>query len=445
MIDYLRQAAGFFLQYFPCTMLCMLPFSQESVRLRKRTVYVAMTLGSAALSLLFLLFLGSGTHDLYMLLAVLLFSVAYFALIREPPFKKMLVLYLVIFYAASQYWLVNTLLPLLHIETVAQEVYSARSMILWVATTAILFPLAIWVFRRIVADYIRAIDASNIRRQSRLVMLSTPGFFLLIIYYNSVTDYISPKFWRLYGPPILLMLLDQCLIYWLLLSESMRRKRDSEHQKALEIQKLQYETITREIENDRRLRHDMRHWLNGLNDLLQQDKLDEMRVYLAQVIAQTARRESRTYCRNPVVNGLLQYYVGLAQSDGIRCEVHAVCAELSLSPTDLTVIFGNAMENAIHACRELDGERWIAIRIGAIGDSLMVQIQNPCRGVHLSSRDGGFLPASAFVSTRPGGGIGLRSMEHTAKKYGGHARFCFDETDKTFTARIRLNLYPETL
>ncbi len=182
----------------------------------------------------------------------------------------------------------------------------------------------------------------------------------------------------MHGPPFLLVLIEQCLVYWLLLRESVRRRRDADYQKAMEIQQLQYENITREMENARRMRHDMRHWLNGLADLLEQEKPEEMKEYLAQVIDRTVKRENAVYCQNPTVNGLLQYYVGQAEGAGIRCLVQAECGDLTILPTDLTVIFGNAMENAIRACRKVEKNRWITIQVGTIGGSLMVQVENPC-------------------------------------------------------------------
>lgn len=192
----------------------------------------------------------------------------------------------------------------------------------------------------------------------------------------------------------------------------------------------------------------MRHWLGVLNDLCQQEKTEEMKAYLSQVIDQTAKRESETYCRNTTVNGLLQYYVGIARNAGIRCLVQADCGDLTISPTDLTVIFGNAMENAIRACERCPENPYISIQVGTIGGSLAIQIENPCLGVHPSGKyrlGSGFLPTAAFLSARSGGGYGLKSLEHTARKYGGDAKFQYDEVAKTFTTRVRLNLHPQML
>ena len=168
----------------------------------------------------------------------------------------------------------------------------------------------------------------------------------------------------------------------------------------------------------------MRHYQASLSDMLAQGKTEEMKDYLSEVVENTAKRVS----------------------EGIRCEVQADCGDLTVSPVDLTVLFGNAMENSIRACREFAENRYILIQVAVMGDSLMVQIINPCKDIHPSGRyrlDGGFLPSAAFRSPRSGGGHGLESIEKTARKYDGNATFRFDETNKTFTTRIRLNLHPE--
>ena len=135
---------------------------------------------------------------------------------------------------------------------------------------------------------------------------------------------------------------------------------------------------------------------------------------------------------------------------GIDCRVQADCGELPVSAADLTVLLGNAMENAVNACLKLpeDGNRWIDVKVGVIRSSLVIEIRNPCQGVYFSERyqrRQGFLPAAAFLSERKEGGFGLRSLSHTAKKYDGEAVFRYDDGEKSFTARIRLNLHPEML
>lgn len=191
----------------------------------------------------------------------------------------------------------------------------------------------------------------------------------------------------------------------------------------------------------------MKFYLNGLADLLAQGKNEEMKSYLEEVLGRVSERETRYYCQNATLNSILQYYAGIAKDENIRCQVQVNCGEVDISPADLTVLFGNALENAICACRESGQERWIRIQAGIIGGLLVIQISNTCTGkIWLQKPEqpaGQYLPASAFQSRKEGGGYGLGSLEHTARKYGGDARFCYNEKEKTFTSQIWLNITEE--
>lgn len=459
MILYLCRFTGFFLQFYPCTLLCLVPAGEESLRFPKKKILFWVTMTALLLAALFPLALSAGNWgeksyaiaNLYMLAAMVLYIAVYFWFFRETLPKKLLIIFLVIFYAVSQFVLVVFLMPFMDRWNFLDNVYVLNDIygygvFLWLLDDAIVLPVAVVAFSRVVRDFIQEIEMKTMKQEFFLVMFSTIFYIGSVIYFDSIVSDFSVEFRRMSCPMFLILTLVQCLVYWLLLRESVRRRRDHDHKKALEIQALQYENITREMENASRMRHDMRHWLNGLNDLLEQNRTEEMKAYLAQVIDQTARRENEIYCQNTAVNGLLQYYAGIAQSAGIRCRVQADCGDLTISPTDLTVIFGNAMENAIRACGCFSGDRYITIQVGTMGSSLVVQIENPCKEIHPSGKyrlEGGFLPAAAFVSTRAGGGYGLKSMEYTARKYGGSTWFRYDETAETFTTRIRMNLYPE--
>ena len=445
-------ALGFFVQAYPPQVLYFFAFPEESLRFTRKRILMGSSLMTALLSALFPAILSAlqppsfymfnVLANVYMLAFILVFCCLYTWVVRETFMKRLLVLYIVIFYASAQYWLVNMLkLPL--VPSSGQRPWSAYNMFslgLYTLVTAVLLPVMMVLVIRPLEEFLLEVDTGSMKGEFRFASFSTATYLALMIY-NDTTD-------GLFKPIFLFLMLNQCMIYWLLFREAVRRKRDADHRRALEIQQIQYDNIAREMENVRRLRHDMRHHLNALSGMLEQDDTEAARAYLAQLIGSAARREDQVYCRNLTVNGLLQYYTGLARDEGITCQVQAECGELTVPATDLTVLFGNAMENAIRACGGVQGEKWIVLRVGTIGGSLVIEVSNPCRGVHASGRfrdKEGFLPAEAFLSSRPGGGYGLRSMAHMAEQYGGDASFRFDAETGTFITRVRLNLHPEEL
>lgn len=456
MSFFLRHLAGFLIQIGGGMVLCLLPFQKNDFRYPRKWVFTGYSILALAFSLGFPWVMNlaalqsipwrSMASNLYMLTAVLIMTALYLWIIQTRLIKKMLVLVLVLFYSATQYLLVNLTSPLFP-GGVLPDVYPPLTLMLYGITAAVLFPLTAVLMIHTVRPYLAEIEPGNIRREFAILLAATVLYFLLLLVYASRPDGLLADYWWWIVPPLLLTVMVLGLFYWTLFRESVRRKRDNDWRRAMEIQNLQYESITREMEQTRRIRHDMRHTLNRLADMLEQNQTEEMKEYLSTLTVQVAHRDRANYCKNDTVNALLRYYAGLAADKGIPCQIQADCKELTIAPVDLTVLLGNTLENAIRSCEDLE-ERWIKVQIGVIGGTLAIQVANACQGIHPSGKyrvDGSFLPASAFVSSRAGGGYGLSSLEHTAKKYGGNAAFGYDEHTKTFTTRIRLNLHPDML
>lgn len=457
MSYFLRHFAGFFIQIGTGAMLCLLPFSGDNFRYPKKRVMFGFGIMVLFASLGYPLVRELMTFvkfenmtilsNVYMLFVMIGAIILYFCVIQAETVKKLIVLTLVMFYEATQYLLVNLASPLFP-QGILPDAYPPLILALYTGTALVMFPAAVFLMIKIVGVYLEEVEIQNIKHEFNIVLIVTVLYFLMLFLYSSRPNVDIAAFWWWVTPPFLLTAVILCFFYWILFRESVRRKRDSEYQKTMEIQQICYKKITEEMEKSRRIRHDMRHYLNGLYTMLEENTTAEMKIYLANIISNTSNRENQIYCGNTTVNALLQYYVGQAQSEGIRCKVRADCGELSVAPEDLTVLLGNAMENAIHACRKFESDRWIAVRAGVVGGSFALEIKNPCQGIHMSGKcclDGNFHPASAFLSERAGGGYGLRSLEHTAQKYGGNASFRFDENEKIFITRIRLNLHLEML
>ena len=455
MSFFLRLFIGFLIQIGASMLLCLIPFQKEDFRYPRKWVLYGYSVLAVTASACFPFVRRLMPYmpfdqptillNFYMLAVVAVFIALYFWVIQTETVKKCIILVLVVFYAATQYLLVNLSSPLF-LNGVLPDAYPPLVLALYAITALVMFPVAAVLMKKVVGDYLVKIEMRNIRREFSIVLLVSALYLTMLFLYSIRPVYAYMDFWWWVIPPFLLLVVILYIFYWTIFRESVRRKCDSEQQKALEIQQLQYEKITQEMENGRRMYHDMRHHMVSLSDMLEQGKTEEMRAYLSEMLENTSRRESEVYCRNATVNGLLQYYAGLARSEEISCRIQADCAELAISPVDLTVLFGNAMENAIRACQQFSENRYVLVQVAVMGGSLIVQIINPCRKIDLSDRyrlDGSFLPAAAFRSAREGGGYGLKSMEHTAQKYDGSVAFRFDGTNKTFTTRIRLNLQPE--
>ena len=94
---------------------------------------------------------------------------------------------------------------------------------------------------------------------------------------------------------------------------------------------------------------------------------------------------------------------------------------MSIADTDLCCLIGNALDNAVTACKGYDGERYISVAAQREKELLMLTIDNSFDGI-LLQKEGKILSRKRVEEE----GIGIRSMEQICEKYGGISRFQAD-------------------
>jgi signal transduction histidine kinase len=206
-------------------------------------------------------------------------------------------------------------------------------------------------------------------------------------------------------------------------------------EQSVEIQKERGRVLTAYESEIRRQRHDLRHHLRYLRQLLQDGKDREAAAYIESLDQAIPVGTITRYCENSMVNAVISYYAALAHSDQIRMEVSVriPAANPHISDSHLCVILGNLLENAGEACRRMtEGERWIRLRTKVHGELLFISMDNSCEGT-VQPQDGRYLS-----SKRNEEGIGLRSVRSLAKVHGGTAEFT--SGDNWFRSEICVRL-----
>lgn len=101
--------------------------------------------------------------------------------------------------------------------------------------------------------------------------------------------------------------------------------------------------------------------------------------------------------------------------------------------TDLCVLLSNALENAIHACREVQKEgkeARIEVQIYEKQQQVFLQIKNSCAGAPIFEN-------GVPVSKKKGHGIGTRSICAIVERYGGVYTFSLEK--EYFVLRLNLS------
>ena len=184
---------------------------------------------------------------------------------------------------------------------------------------------------------------------------------------------------------------------------------------AWRLKKEQYEMTEDTIENINRKCHDLKHQIRELRNLSDDQErevyLDELEndIMIYDTALQTGNRaldivlmEKALYCKNHGINWT-------CMADGSKLGMMKV--------EDIYAIFGNALENAIHAVMDLKDEmkRVISVKIISQNSILVIQIQNYYKG-DLRFENG--LPVTTKKNKRDHG-YGMKSIRYTAEKYNG--------------------------
>ena len=188
----------------------------------------------------------------------------------------------------------------------------------------------------------------------------------------------------------------------------------------IEQSKLRQDAELKNREDIRRQRHDLRHQLTVLKDMNDSGKKEELSQYLDELIDDTIVKGEVRYCENIAVNAVIAYYAAMASENNIDCSVKTVVPVelMNISDSELCVVFGNLMENAIEACRRMkEGKRYLSIRSIVKFGKLVITMDNSYDG-KVKVVDNNYIS-----SKRNEVGIGLQSIRTVAVHHGGNASF----------------------
>ncbi len=209
-----------------------------------------------------------------------------------------------------------------------------------------------------------------------------------------------------------------------------------EHIRRLEeisaIQTNQYAMLQNRMEETRRARHDLRQHLMAIQGCIDSGDMEVLAAYVKDYSASLPHETMRSFCKNYAVDAVLRYYADKAVAAGVDVDIAFQMGDHAVIPEPmLCVLLGNLLENALHACEELEGTRFIRVNARQTGESMLsIAIDNSARQpVHQNDR---------LRSTKHEGmGTGTESASIIAQRFGGEARFRWK--DGVFYASVILN------
>lgn len=165
-----------------------------------------------------------------------------------------------------------------------------------------------------------------------------------------------------------LMLILMYTVFYFISSALLKAGKDREHMRVLEMQKKQYDSQQKYLEDTTRIRHDFKHSIVAIKTLAEQGDYEELKSYLDNYIDTLPSKSPVRYCGNYALNALLCHFDEQANEHGItlRLRIDTENRTIPLSDDELCCIVGNILENAVNASIALPGnERIISLSVKA--------------------------------------------------------------------------------
>lgn len=205
--------------------------------------------------------------------------------------------------------------------------------------------------------------------------------------------------------------------------------------KNLILQKSYYEELEQNQTEIRRLRHDMNNHLSVIQSLFHSGNHEEAERYLEKIEGQMAAR-SRVFCKNSIVNAVLNAKYNLALEHHIDCFFHIDLEKLiGIDAISLCCLLSNTLDNAIEASIKIPdpSERHMSVKARVTENGYFTyEISNAKRNVVLEEK-GRFRSDKEEAQAH---GLGLSNVREMVEKYNGTLDISYTEDMFTVTVLI---------
>lgn len=227
---------------------------------------------------------------------------------------------------------------------------------------------------------------------------------------------------------IFMVIVYALLFYFMVQTDQKQQIRQMQlHEELLVAQIDSYEKME---QSARQMRHDFRHHSMVVMELAAQKDYEGILSYLGEYGRLEEENIRQKFSSNPAVNSVISVYMAKAGQNGIEFKADIQRREVpGISDVDLVSILANLLENAVKGCMEVEGSRYMELKMRQNHAILLIVCQNTCRD--------GILFQNGLPRAGDHEGIGAESILNTVKKYGGDVDFSAQKG--MFRCRVFMN------
>lgn len=424
---FIAQILGFFIQTLPCAILLFVPFQKHTFKIMRKKIIVLlisfMIIASFIFACISFPFYATDNRyfqelttysNLYFTFIVILIVLFFIYVIKEQALKKILVVMMMIHYGAFVFTLSNMIFNFQ--MDYDSTMYGWDNNSLNLSIYMITAPAIIYFMNRVLRDVLHAMALKTVKRGCIYIIIA---LFLYCVCIYCLSSSTNNRINDMYLYVLLFAtLITDVILYIMFFSEAKISMQNETLIKQVDVFNSQYKKITSNIQETRKIRHDLHHHLNAIATLNSEGKSKELRDYLLQYTTIYQNMDAQKLCGSSAIDTILKYYIEKAQEENIqvKTKIANLDGNLGIDSIDITVLLGNAMDNAIHACKDIVASK-IYITITKKGSMLLIEIKNSCHEDEIDSQN--------FRSTKKKGihGYGITNMKTVCQKYDGEARY----------------------
>lgn len=142
-----------------------------------------------------------------------------------------------------------------------------------------------------------------------------------------------------------------------------------------------YETLSQNIEKQRKLSHEYQNQMNLIQELCQKGLIDELQKYLTEINGELQHDADCIETHHDIINTILnqKYHESAARGILFLCKINDM-GKLNMQNKDIALLLSNLLNNAIEACEKTEGQKYIKIKLMLEDNKLILSVKNSCNG-----------------------------------------------------------------
>ena len=237
----------------------------------------------------------------------------------------------------------------------------------------------------------------------------------------------------------MILLFGFCLWFFWVYDFIVRSLSDTYEKILLKKENQYYESQLKNMEQTavtwKKLRHDLKNHFIVLKGMLDSGEEEKAKAYLDDFIQNEFGNKQEVQSGNTAIDSILNYKMMEAEQYSVVFDLDVQIPEqMAVSSQVMSVILGNALDNAIEACdRVSEKERLVKIFMKVERKNLFIEIKNRYDGTIFEAQDGRLISRKENPQEH---GMGLRIMHELLEHADGNVETMWDE--QVFTLRVMI-------